>query len=103
MICTPQQILFGQIKSRMRWLGLMECRGDRKCVYKDLVGRPDGTRPLGRPRHRRNYNIKMNLQEMGGEGMEWVALAVDRDRWQELGNAVMTPQVPVNVGNFLTS
>jgi hypothetical protein len=49
----------------MRWLGLMECRGGRKFVYKDLMERPDGTRQLVRPRHRWNYNIKTNLQEMG--------------------------------------
>jgi hypothetical protein len=91
------------IKSRIRWVGHMECRGYRKYVYRDLVGRPDGTRPLGRPRHRWNYNIKMNLHEVGWGGMDWIALAVDRDIWQALGNAIMTLRVPINVGNFLTS
>jgi len=81
----------------------MDCRWDRKCVYKDLVRRPDGMRPLGRPRHRWNYNIKMNLQEMGWGGMDWIALGVERDRWQALGNVIMTLLVPINVGNFLTS
>jgi hypothetical protein len=67
------------------------------------VGRPDGTRPLGRTRYRWNYNIKTHLQEVGWGGMDWIALVVDTDRWQVLGNAVMTLQVPINVGNFLTS
>jgi hypothetical protein len=58
----------------------MGYRGGRKFVYKDLVGKPDGTRPLVRPRHTCKYNIKMNLQEMGWGGMDWIALAVERDR-----------------------
>jgi len=80
MICTPHDILFGQIKSRMRCIGHMEYRGDRKCVYKDLVGRTDGTRPLGRPTHRWNYNIKMNLQEWDEEawtGLLWLWIGTD--------------------------
>ena len=103
MICTPHDILFGQIKSRIRWIEHMECRVDRKCVYKDLVGRTDGTRPLGRPKHRWNYNIKMNLQEVGWGGMDWIAVAVDRNRRQVHGNAIMTLWVPINAENFLTS
>jgi hypothetical protein len=50
--------------------------------------------PLGRPRHRWEYNIKMNLQEIGWGGMDWIDLAQDRDRWQKLVNAVMSLRVP---------
>ena len=59
-----------------------------------LVGKPEGKRPLGRPRHRWKDNIKMDLQEVGCECMDWIDLAQDRDGWQTLVNAVMKLQVP---------
>jgi hypothetical protein len=68
--------------------------GERRGVYKALVGEPDGKRPLGRPRHRWEDNIKMYLQEVGGGGMDWIELVQERDRWQALANAVMNLQVP---------
>jgi len=55
--------------------------GWRRGVYGVLVGKPDGKRPLGRPRRRWEDNIKMNLQEVGCGGMDWIELAQDRDRW----------------------
>jgi len=58
-----------------------------------LMGKPEGKRPLGRPRHRWEDNIKMDLQEVGCECMNWIDLAQDRDRWQTLVNAVMNLQV----------
>jgi len=58
------------------------------------VGKPEGKRPLGRPRHRWEDNIKMDLQEVGCWGMGWMRLAQDRDRWWALVNAVMNLQVP---------
>jgi hypothetical protein len=59
-------------------------------------------RPLGRPRRRWEYNIKMDLQEVGCGGMDWIDVAEDRGRWRTLVNAVMNLRVPSNAGNFLT-
>ena len=77
--------------------------GVRRGVYRVLVGKPEGKRPLVRPRHRWEDNIKMDLQEVGCEGMDWIKLAEDRDRWQALVNGEMNLWVPYNAGNFLTS
>jgi hypothetical protein len=63
-------------------------------VYMILVGKPEGKRPLGRPRLRWKDNIKMDLQEVGCGGMDWMGLAQDRDRWWALVNAVMNLRVP---------
>jgi len=68
--------------------------GERKSVYRVLVGKPEGKRPLGRPRHRWEDNIKMYLQEVGCEGVDCFELAQDRDRWRALVNAVMNLSVP---------
>ena len=63
-------------------------------MYRVLVGKPGGKRPLGRPRLRWEDNIKMDLQEVGCGGMEWIDLAQDRDRWRAVVNAVMNLRVP---------
>ena len=68
--------------------------GERRGVYRVSVGKPEGKSPLGRPRHRWDDIIKMDLQEVGCEGMDWIDLAHDRDRWRVLVNAVMNLQVP---------
>ena len=68
-----------------------------------LVGKPEGKRPLGRPRRRWMDNIRMDLQEVGCGCMDWIGLAQDRDRWRTLVSAVMNLRVPWNAGNFLTS
>jgi len=68
-----------------------------------LVGKPEGKRPLGRPRHRREDNIKMNLQVVECGRMDWLDLAQGRETWRALVNAVINLRVPCNVGNFLTS
>jgi hypothetical protein len=68
-----------------------------------LVGKAKGKRPLGRPRRRWEDNIKIDLQEVGWVGMDWIDLAQDRDRWRALVNAVMNLRVPYNAGNFLTT
>jgi len=67
--------------------------GERRGVYRVLVGKPGGKRPLGRPRCRWEDNIKMDLQEVECGGMDWIELAEDRDRWRALVNAVMNLRV----------
>jgi hypothetical protein len=68
--------------------------GERRGAYRALVGKPEGRRPLGRPRRIWEDNIKMDLREVGWGGMDWINLAQDRDRWRALVNAVMNLRVP---------
>ena len=68
--------------------------GERRDIYRVLVGKPEGKRPLGRPRRRWEDNIKMGLQNVGSGGGDWIELAEDRDWWRALVNAVMNLRVP---------
>jgi len=68
--------------------------GEMRGVYRDLVGKPEGKRSLGRPRHRWEDNFKMDLQEVGCRDMDWIELTQDRDRWRALVNAVTNLRVP---------
>ena len=78
----------------MRWAGHVACMGERRGLYRVLVGKPEVKRILGRPRLRWKDNIKMDLKEIGCGGVNWIQLAQDRDRWQALMNAVMNIRVP---------
>jgi len=91
------------VKSRrMKWAGHVARMGEGRGVYRVLVGKPEGKRPLGRPRRRWEDNTKMDLQEVGGVG-DWMEMAQDRDRWRALVNTVKNFRVPQNARNFLTS
>jgi hypothetical protein len=68
--------------------------GDKRNAYKILVGKPDVKRPLGRPRRRGLDNIKIDLREIGCDGVDWIDLAQDRDQWMALVNTVMKLRIP---------
>ena len=68
--------------------------GERRVLYRVLVGEPQGKRPLGRPRRRWEDNIKMDLQEVECGGLDWIELAQDMDRWLALVNVVMNLRIP---------
>jgi hypothetical protein len=79
---------------RMRWAGHVARIREKRNAYGLLVGKPEGKRPLGRPRRRWVDNIKIDLGEIGWGGLGWIGLAQDRDKWRALVNAVMNLRVP---------
>jgi hypothetical protein len=78
----------------MRWAGHVARVGEKRNLYRLLVGKPEGKRPLGRPRRRSMHNIKMDLSEIGVNVVDWIGLAQDRYRWRALVNSVMNLRVP---------
>ena len=74
-------------------MGHVARKGERRGIYRVLVGKPEGKRPLGRPRRRWEVNIKIVVQEVGCGGMNWIELAQVRDRWRTLVSAVMNLRV----------
>jgi hypothetical protein len=79
---------------RMRWVGHVARMGEKRNVYRLLVGTPEGKRPLGRPRRRWVDNTRMDLGEVGWGDVDWIGLAKDRNRWRALVNSVMNLLVP---------
>ena len=79
---------------RISWAGHVAHKGERRDINRVLVGKPDGERPLGRLRRRWEDNMKMDIQEVGCGGMDWIALTQDRDRWRALVNTVRNLWVP---------
>jgi hypothetical protein len=78
----------------MRWAGHVARMGEKRNVYRLLVGKSEGKRPLGRPRHRWIDNFKMDLLEIGENVVDWTGLAQDRYKWRALVNSVMNLRVP---------
>jgi hypothetical protein len=85
---------------RMRWAGHVAWMGEKRNVYRLLVGKQEWKRPLGRPRRRWIDNIKMDLLEIGLSVVYWICLAQDRYRRRALVNSVMNLRVPRNAGNY---
>jgi hypothetical protein len=79
---------------RMRWAGHVARMGKKRIAYRILVGKPEGKRPLGRPRSRWVDNIKMDLREIEWDGMDWIDPVQDRDQWRALVNTVLNLRVP---------
>jgi hypothetical protein len=79
---------------RMRWAGHVARMGEKRNVYRLLVGKPEGKRSLGRPRCRWVDNIRMNLGEVGWGDVDWIGLTQDRNRWRALVNSVLNLWVP---------
>jgi hypothetical protein len=101
--CSSPSII-RMIKSRrIRWEGHVVRMGEKRNVYRILVGEPKGKRPLGRPRRRWVGNIKMELREIGWDSMGWTDLAQDKDQYRDLVNTVINLRVPQNAGKFLSS
>jgi len=95
MICTAHQnCLCDKIEKNVSLAGHVTRMGERRGVYRVLVGKPEGKRPLGRPRRRWEDNIKMDIQKVGCGGIEWIELVRDRDRRRAFVNAVMNLRVP---------
>jgi hypothetical protein len=76
--------------------------GETRNAYRIIVGKPEGKRPLGRPRRRWVDNIKMELRELGWDSMDWINLTQGMDQWRALVNTVMNLRVPKNAGKFLS-
>jgi hypothetical protein len=79
---------------RMRWAGHVDRMGEKRGLYRVLVWKPEGKRPLWRPKRGWEDNIKMDLQEVGYGGHGWMELAQDRERWRALVNAEINLRVP---------
>jgi hypothetical protein len=79
---------------RMRWAGHVVRMGEKRNAYRLLMVKPEGKRPLGRPRRMWVDNIKTDLLEIGWGDVDWIALAQDRDKWRALANAIMNLRVP---------
>jgi hypothetical protein len=87
--------MLGMMKSRrMGWVWHVARIWERRGVYGSLVRKPEGKRSLGRPRRRWGDNIRMDIQEVGCRGMDWIDLAQDRDKWRTLLNTIMNLQFP---------
>ena len=93
IICNLYTVLVTKLR-RIRWAGHVASMGERRGIYRVVMVKTEEKKPFGRPRHRWEDNIKMDLQEVRCGGMDWIELAQDRDRWWALVNVVMNLRVP---------
>jgi hypothetical protein len=93
LYCSPSIIIINKPR-RIRWAGHVARTGKKRNAYSSLVGKPEGKRPLGRPRRRRENNIEMNLKERGWGGMDWIHQVQNSDQWKALVNTLMNLRVP---------
>ena len=93
LYCSPNIVRVIKWR-RVGWAGHVARMGQDRGVYRVLVGKPEGRRPLGRPGRRWVDNIRTDLQEVGYGYMDWIGLAQDRDSWRTVVSAVMTLRVP---------
>jgi hypothetical protein len=87
---------------RMRWVGHVAQMGEKRNKYRIFMGKPEGKKPLGRPQRKWVDNIKMDLREIGRDGVDWINTAQDTDQWRALVNMVLNLRVPLNAGKFLS-
>jgi hypothetical protein len=92
-VISLKKILSPYISQKIYRAGHVARMGETRNAYRILVGKPEGKRPLGRPNRRWVDNIKMDLREIGWDGMDWIELAQDRDQWRDLVNTVMNLRV----------
>jgi hypothetical protein len=90
---SPSIIRIMEVR-RMRWTGHVTRMGEKRNAYRLLVGKPEGRRPLGRPRRGWLDNNRMDLVEVGWSDVDWIGLVQDRDRWRALVNSVLNLRVP---------
>ena len=93
LYCSPSIVRVIKAR-RIRWAGHVARTGEERALYRVLVGKLEGRRPLVRPRHRWVDNIRMELQEVGCGYVDWMGLSKDRDKWRTLVSAVMNLRVP---------
>jgi hypothetical protein len=93
-LCSSPSIIRMNKSRRMRWAGYVARMGEKRNTYRILVEKPEGKRPLGRPRSRWVDNTEMDLREIGWGGLDCIILDQDRDQWRALANTVMNLRVP---------
>jgi hypothetical protein len=93
-LCSSPSIIRIIKTRRMRWAEHVAGMGEKRNAYRLLMGKPEGRRPLGRPRRKWSDNIRMDLVEVGWGEVDWIGLAQDRDRWRALVNSVLNLRVP---------
>jgi len=93
LYCSPNIVRLIKWR-RMRWAGHVARTGEKRVLYRVLVGKPEGKRSLGRRKSRWENNIKVDLEEVRCGYIDWIGLAQDRDRWRTLVSAVMNLRVP---------